>query len=103
MTKINFNMSSFQNSVLPSLNNAIDSLNLIIEDGSDLYVPEDFVYYNKLKELQMDNINSRNTLINIRDNIYTSNKMFDNSIVEISNELKRIDNVKIGKRESSIK
>lgn len=103
MTKINFNMASFKNSVLPNLNNVIDTLNSIIDDTSNSYVPRDFVYYNKLKEFQTSNIDSRNILVNIQDNIYISNKNFDNSLDEISNELRRIDNVKIGRRESSIK
>lgn len=103
MTKINFNIYSFQNSVLPSLTNAIDNLGIVINEWSNMYVPRDFVYYNKIRELLNENINSRKAFIDIRDKAYDVNKKFDNSMSDISDDLRRINNVIIGKRESSIK
>ena len=103
MTKINFNPSSVQNSVLPNLNNAIDTLNVVINKGSQLSIPRNFSYYSKLNEIQTSNIECKKSLLNIKNYIDKSSKNFDGAMSEINNELEAINNVQIKKRGSSIK
>ena len=80
VTKISFNNSSLQNSVLPHINNSIDILNSIINLNSQLTIPNGFSYYDNIKALQSSDINTKNSLIKIRDYITRSNRNFDNTI-----------------------
>lgn len=103
MTRIVFNMNSLQNSIIPSLNSTIDSLNVLINKSADIYIPTSFKYCTKLKEIFSDNIATKNSITSVRDCIYKINTNFNNILTDMENEARNISNIDIGKRVSPIK
>ena len=62
MTKLYLNEAVIQNSIIPTLNTAINNLNQAVNGVGTLKIPEDFVYAYYLKQLCNKNFNSMQTL-----------------------------------------
>lgn len=103
MAKVEFSTDLMQRTVIPNLNKTIDSLNVLIDKCAQLYVPSGFKYKDYLTSLYYNNKNIKKNIVSVKEWIYSSNTMYNNLIESIRQEARNLDNIKIGKKYSSIK
>ena len=103
MTVIKFSMSKSQNAVVPYLDKAVDSLNVVINKCSQLYVPYNFRYRTYVYNLKDNNQTIRNKVVSKRDLIYKVNRTYNNLIQEVKESSANLDSIKIGRKYGSIK
>lgn len=103
MTKIEFSMNTFQRTVLPGLENTIDSIDVLIKKCYQLSVPSDFKYRTYLLNLDNDFKGYKNNIIAVKDWIYKSNTKYNDLFEEMKQNSVNLNNIQIGKKYSSIK
>jgi len=93
MSTLYIDEEKIKNSILANIENAISCLNSAINVGR-LKVPEDFTFYNYLTQLQNKNSNSRQSLINKRNQcneLIKTYKLIESQNLENFSEIKILD------------
>lgn len=102
MTKLYFNNSNLNRDVKPSIVATVDNLSKVINDSNSLVIPGGFEYARELKELSYDIQKIKDELTKVNEWIDFSNRNYDNTINEINDSLKQIDDLEINVREKLV-
>ena len=102
MTKLIFNYHSLKDIIIPSIDNTIDSLNVAIEQCSNLSIPDDFKYADYLRELKTIITAQRNNFNNTKNWLDTTNTQLSNAFSDIDSNLNGIPEITIKKRPSVV-
>ena len=103
MTKLYFDDNLVTRSLLPKLEDSIESLNKIISIIDDMNIPYDFSYRQYIKDMR-DTLNARKKdMNNLVSNINSSRKAYSSTFDNINNSINRIDSFSIKRRTKIIR
>lgn len=96
MAKLEFSNSSISTIINPSLISTIDNLNVLVSKNNSMNVPSGFSYSNSMSEYKRTVNSIRSNLNSIKTWLEHSNKVLDNTIDRMNNDLNsiRLDNIK---------
>ncbi len=102
MAKLYFNNGNLNRDVKPSIAATVDYLSKVINDSNSLVIPSGFEYERELKELSYNVKKIKDELLKIDQWIDFSNRNYDNTINEMNDGLKQIDDFEIKVREKLV-
>lgn len=103
MTKLNFQYSAIQSSVIPSILNTNDNLQNTINVFHSMMIPSSFRYATYLNECKTSFINTKNQLQEIDEWLQESNRSFTRTLDIMNNFASTLDNPVVKIRDSVIK
>ena len=102
MAKLYFNNSNLNKDVKPSITSTVEYLSKVIIDSNSLVIPGSFEYARELKDFSYNIKKIKDELIKINEWIDFSNRNYDNTMNEIDDGLKQIDDLEIKAREKLV-
>lgn len=102
MVKLYFNNSNLNKDVKPSIISTVDYLSKVINDSNSLVIPGSFEYARELNDFSYNIKKIKDELIKVNEWIDFSNRNYDNTMNEISDGLKQIDDLEINAREKLV-
>lgn len=98
MTKVNFDYSGLQNSVLPSIDSACANINNARNTMNNTFIPYDCVYQSYLRSLNMRFSGMDSNLKRVKNWIQSSNSAFENSIYTAESKILNTEVITINKK-----
>lgn len=102
MVKLYFNNSNLNKDVKPSIISTVGYLSNVINDSNSLVIPSSFEYAKELKDFSYNIKKIKDELTKVNEWIDFSNRNYDNTMNEISDGLKQIDDLEIKVREKLV-
>ncbi len=98
MTKVYFNNSEIQKTVMPSLIDTISALTKTANAAGSLNIPSSFSKATILNNLPSFLNNIQKELVNVKEWLITSNRQYEEAITNIETIVNGIDTIVIDKR-----
>ncbi|MGE5456619.1 MAG: hypothetical protein ACM3O4_05935 [Ignavibacteriales bacterium] len=98
MTKVKFNYSELQRTVIPSLIDTNSYLDKTINTSLSLNIPGSFRYAETLRDLPNFLSNIKKELVKTKDWLITSNRQYEEAVTNIESMVNSIDTIVINKR-----
>lgn len=98
MTKINFDYSGLQNTVIPNIDNACANISNARNTINNTFIPYDCIYLNYLKSLDTRLSGMDMNLKRVKNWIQSSNHAFEEAISNAESKIMNIEVITINKK-----